>query len=193
MTHLLLEFELCCGLLLCVRIAVVPEVDSSALSEKQLLEGLLPLALGDLLDGFDLALSAVKHVAVVGDFGPPESGVLLVQVFVLRLQLYQNTLHHRLELLISHCLCFFQHVSKMLVKTVSDVRAALSWRLDAELNAVNVPSDVAPGENYVPKLFYCAQLIESGFVKELHSEITHQASLNVGTVNSSLLEVRDKA
>ena len=65
------KFELCCSFLLEVRITVVPKIDSSTLCEKQVLKSLLPLAFGDLFDRFNLALSTVKHVAVVGNLGPP--------------------------------------------------------------------------------------------------------------------------
>jgi hypothetical protein len=71
--HLILKFELSLRLLLGVRVAIVPEVDSTTFSEEQVLESLLPLALADLLDGFNLALSAIEHVSMVRNLGLPES------------------------------------------------------------------------------------------------------------------------
>ncbi len=73
MAHLILTFELSLRFLLSVRVAIVPEVDSTTFSEKQVLESLLPLALADLLDGFNLTLSAIEHVSMVRNLGLPES------------------------------------------------------------------------------------------------------------------------
>lgn len=153
MAHLILKFELGLRLLLSMRVTIVPEVDSTTFSEKQVLESLLPLALADLLDGFNLALSAIKHVSMVRNLGLPESLVFFGQIFILSFQFYQNTLHHRLELLICHRLCFLKHVLKVLIKTVSDVGTTFAWRLNTELNAMNVSSNVTSCKHYVTKLF----------------------------------------
>lgn len=64
----------------------------------------------------------------------------------------------------------------MLVKTVANVGAAFSWRLNQEPSGKNAACDIVSCEHYVAEAFNSPQLIEGGLVKIVLNNFVDQSS-----------------
>lgn len=94
---------------------------------------LLPLRFSDRLDNFAFALLAVEHVPVLADFTSKQTLIFLTQIFVLSLKIDKDGADHGLVFLIGHLSSLLTHLAQMHIKTITNVAAAFTWRLDTEL------------------------------------------------------------
>lgn len=156
---------------------VVSKVDTLALSMEEVLEVSLPISLLNRLDACNALSLSVELVTVVANLIREHADTFFAQIFVFSFHLDKHCLDHSLEVLILHSLGLLTHGVKMHVETVSDVRAALLRRLNAEADTVHIAEISVSRKNNVAQLLDSSQLVEGGLIKELDGHVSHQRSL----------------
>jgi hypothetical protein len=156
---------------------VVSKVDTLALSMEEVLEVSLPISLLNRLDACNALSLSVELVTVVANLIREHADTFFAQIFVFSFHLDKHCLDHSLKVFILHSLGLLAHGVKMHVETVSDVRAALLRRLNAEADTVHIAEISVSRKNNVAQLLDSSQLVEGGLIKELDGHVSHQRSL----------------
>jgi hypothetical protein len=81
----------------------------------------------------------------------------------------------------------------MRVEAVANVTAALTGRLDAELQSLDVSRNISSSKYNVTKLLDGSQLIKSWLIEELTSQVHKLALFNFVSGHNTLLHVGDQS